>query len=1216
MPHPLEQKLARIRRRARQFVLAKAIARSVTLVLVAGLALAALDALFHYHDRGLRAISSLALLSAITVAGRRVWRTLRDSRSGNVQIAQRLERLFPTLRGRLASAVEFSREPADDPLAGSVELRREVIRDATCAVEKLDLSLALDDRPARRALYGLGGVAAIVALLFIAAGPSSRIAARRLLNPLSDVEWPRTHQLAILNPVERLPHGQSFEVEVVDQGSSMPPDDVVMHYRFPSADGEIVEETEPLKSLGGPMLARREGVERSFEYRAVGGDDYTMPWIALAVVEPPAVRGSSLMLHFPGYTGWQPRASEANIRALAGTKVAVNATFTKPLAEAALQLDDDAEIPATIRADGYAGSIAPDADTPFEIRTSGAYSFLLTDREGFHNAAATKYEIRAVPDAPPTVEVVQPKANLFVTPDAAITLSVRAGDDLAVRRVSLDFLRSDKSDTGEESLELLAGPDVVTAELATASAAEGFAGDHHEISYQWQLAPLGLAPGTQVSFHASAVDYAGQAGQSLPRRLTIVSAEEVQDRLADRQTVIFNELSRVRELEQSARSHVSGLQVQLDQTGQLKKTDIDTLQGASLNQQQVERELTNDHEGLRGQINDVLDELSINKIDGPDTQRQMQDLLDRLSRLAAGPLPDASRHLSAAAKAAQAEFPESDQHARDRSTAQTPLEDAAKAQDEVIDALSRMLDDMKQWVSFRHFHREVGQVAKAQEELVEQTAALGQQTLSRAFEDLDPQQRADLQKLAQRQLELARRVDRIEQQMDDSVATARQEDPIAADSMADALAHAREQGLSEQMRQAGRGVEQNRIGQAQQAQRRSADDLRELLDILSSRRENELGRLVKKLREAEKDLERMAAEQEGLRKKIREAEKRPEAERRRELERLARQERKLQEEADRLARKLDRLQAEQAGTQLGKAAGQMGQSADSGTAGDAGSAAEQAEAAMKDLEDAQRELAAKRREAESDLAQEQLARIEDAIDSLHERQQKMVGETVHYQLRQSERGQLTRAEAAGVRELARTQLALRDEMQELAKTLAGAEVFQFVLDLTGQDMGQAAERLDRRDIGDETVRIENSAVSRITQLKDALANDDSSPAENGGQDEAGQEDGGGEGAGEGPSKRTRRSLAELKLLKSIQEELNTRTAALAESRRQSSQATAEQEAEYGKLSREQGRLADLVTNMMQTDDHRPEDDPNHLPDIRQAGDAPAEIPERTPKELP
>ncbi len=60
------------------------------------------------------------------------------------------------------------------------------------------------------------------------------------------------------------------------------------------------------------------------------------------------------------------------------------------------------------------------------------------------------------------------------------------------------------------------------------------------------------------------------------------------------------------------------------------------------------------------------------------------------------------------------------------------LNSAGKSQDEVVTGLAQMLDEMKQWVSFRHFHREVGQVAKAQEELADETAALGQHTLSRS----------------------------------------------------------------------------------------------------------------------------------------------------------------------------------------------------------------------------------------------------------------------------------------------------------------------------------------------------------------------------------------------------------------------------------------------------------------------------------------------------
>ena len=213
--------------------------------------------------------------------------------------------------------------------------------------------------------------------------------------------------------------------------------------------------------------------------------------------------------------------------------------------------------------------------------------------------------------------------------------------------------------------------------MAQASAAKDFSGDVRHVAYGWELAPLALPPGTQVTFHASAVDYAGQSGHSLPHRLTIVSAEEIQDRLAERQSLIFNELAQaVLELQQAARPHVSGLEVQLEQTGQLKKTDIDVLQGAALNQQQVERELTGEQDGVRGQVADFLDELKINKIDGPNTHRTMQDILDELARLAAEPLPAAARELTAASKAAQVEMQDAPEARHNGAAVRAALENA------------------------------------------------------------------------------------------------------------------------------------------------------------------------------------------------------------------------------------------------------------------------------------------------------------------------------------------------------------------------------------------------------------------------------------------------------------------------------------------------------------------------------------------------------------
>src|SRR5262249_6672214 len=140
----------------------------------------------------------------------------------------------------------------------------------------------------------------------------------------------------------------------------------------------------------------------------------------------------------------------------------------------------------------------------------------------------------------------------------------------------------------------------------------------------------------------------------------------------------------------------------------------------------------------------------------------------------------------------------------------------------------------------------------------------------------------------------------------------------------------------------------------------------------------------------------------------------------------------------------------------------------------------------------------------------------------------------------------------------------------------------------------------RRDVGDETMEAEANALARIEQIQAALENDASSDAPGESPKEGGGENGGDDGGegGEPGQQVHRHSLAELKLLKAIQEQLNSRTLALAEGQQAGAAASEAQQQEFADLSRDQGRLADIVTNMMQATDDRPEDDPSKLPDIR------------------
>jgi hypothetical protein len=390
------------------------------------------------------------------------------------------------------------------------------------------------------------------------------------------------------------------------------------------------------------------------------------------------------------------------------------------------------------------------------------------------------------------------------------------------------------------------------------------------------------------------------------------------------------------------------------------------------------------------------------------------------------------------------------------------------------------------------------------------------------------------------------------------------------------------------MREAGDFVERNQVGQAAGLQSRIAASLREVLDLLANRREHELGRLVAKLREAEQELSALRAQQQGLEKKLRDAaENTDPQEQQRQLERLVREQKKVQEEIERMARQLKRLQADRARRSAERGAAHAGQAGESARAGDAASAQEQAAQAKKDLDEAQAQLAEARRQAEADLAHEQLARFEDAVQGLVDRQQEIIARTVEAEELKDQ--QSARIRAAALQDLARLEEMLREETAGHGENISEAEVFRVALAGAAAEMGRAVELLRGRESGATTQRAERDALARLEQLVKAFGNDDEQKADS----QEGEEGGSGEG---GASAGRLRNLSELKLLKLLQEDLNRRTRELAEEPADTDEGVQDR---FARLSEEQGRLADLVFDLLRPDyKASDEDDPEKLPDIR------------------
>src|SRR5262249_50683608 len=135
-------------------------------------------------------------------------------------------------------------------------------------------------------------------------------------------------------------------------------------------------------------------------------------------------------------------------------------------------------------------------------------------------------------------------------------------------------------------------------------------------------------------------------------------------------------------------------------------------------------------------------------------------------------------------------------------------------------------------------------------------------------------------------------------------------DPLAAAALREAAQQSRKQETAAKMGEAAEQLQRNQMGAARNGQEQVRQDLKSLVDAIQNRRERELARLVKELKNAEAELDKLRQRQAENLQKTREARNNPDAQQRAEqLKRLAKEQAEIQKELERQLKRLAKLNA-------------------------------------------------------------------------------------------------------------------------------------------------------------------------------------------------------------------------------------------------------------------------------------------------------------------
>jgi hypothetical protein len=1203
--HPLAQRIASLRRRLILTQRAVAACWIVATVITVALVLGMIDFLLRISDTGLRVMATLALAAAATWAVYHWWYRRGRRRWEPLTVARKVETEFPRLRDSLASAMEFLEQSEDDHSAGSAQLRRLVVTDAQTAIDGLPLERIIDRRPLYRAARALAiaGVALSACLALDARAVGTALV--RLVAPLGSTEWPRQHHLSFRNPPTRLAAGQAFEVELVDTAGPLP-DEVRIEYRV-AAGGEREWSSEPMSRAGEVMIARRENVRESFAFRATGGDDHKMPWRWVEVVEAPRLESLDIAVHPPAYTGLSAVPAARHLEVLAGSGIELHGTANEPLEAARILLGETNHIDAQIGPDAAgrerrAFHVRPDQWVAAE---SGQYKVELVDLESVAGVVG-QWNLRVEPDPPPVVSWRRPMDDLYVTAGAIVPIELSVTDNLLTHRVELLYEpanRPGSSPTGEPTparVELYRGAEK-PAPIGANNPGRDI--DHRVVEFAWDLARLQLDRGTQLTLHAEASDYRPGVGRTVgPRHIHVISAGELDARIADHQMQIVRRLEQVLSAQRATREDVRRLEIQQRDAEALTGGDRNALQTTEVNQRRLGQNLVDPTEGVPAHVNALLTEIDINRLSIPDLRKSIERLLGELERLSKGPLGVAERELVASRKIVDGANPNremtDDQPLSLDATQSGRLADsltaAGSAQNEVIIALEQLIDEFSGQADYRQL---ILQLAKLREnQLAHEKVArkdIGLETLPLQLSELTRAQRARLNNAAAAQNAIAGRFERIEQAMDRLAQELAEEKSDVAQKLTEAVELARRLAIASTMHTVARDFSENRIGQALMGEAQIAADLERVRDILREGNERRPDQLLSGLREAEQRLATLRNQLAEHGRRMVQAEQQSAASADSErLKRLADQQQSLQRDIEQLSRQLDRLQAAEASRSAYKAANRLARRGPEenqrGAQAQRPGSSQDVQQAEQDLDEAARQLAQHRQQAEDELALEFIRRLEAELGQMVERQQRVIDDTDAADAQRPQGGELSQSASQAISQLAGEERQLAELARQHSELLFGLGAVRTRLEEAARRLEAAASLLDDHETGRRVQQAEQAALEQLNVILQALAQTASEAAQNRNPTPPADPD---EAADQPPRRRPTFELLEVKILRMLQVDLNERTQSFQQRMAGiSGQSNGPQRAELAREARElqaeQARLAELVSEMLTRDNER------------------------------
>ncbi len=1110
-------------------------------------------------------VSSLLLLALALL--RPLLRRLSD-----VSLAADVERRFPVLRERLLTTLDLApalaagqagAAAAGKPYASafSTQMTDALARETHQAASDLNFRRAVSLRPLRNGVLTCAFTFVLLGLHMVFAREAFATWLRRMADPRADIAPYAKTRVQIVPDAVLLPRGEGTGITVKTWGDPVTTCVLKVHQ-----DGDDSKQWTTLQLSNPtpiPNAPADEKDARKFRYRfaslahsvslVASASDGRSNERSVIVEDRPTLLNVRLNLHFPAYMRRKDQSLPETTGAIAapvGTTVDVVGVANKPL-KTAVYVRDNADIgPWPVHGVQTNGHL--------NVIRDGTYRLKLVDTHDFSNVNPPRYEIRAMKDEAPSVQILRPATDVDLVAGGSVPLVAHATDDYGVQSAKLmyDVTHEENLRTGRDSTSHIGkGALPLPGEYGATSV---------DIRQRWYISSVSPKVGDVIRYEVDDLDNdtvsGPHVGRSMAYRIRVVSATEMQMKLKEQLDAEQAALS-------SARQHEIEAQKQLAQA----KVKNDPAQMTRA--QETQRSVAQETKSVAQRIQDLSNQLENNNFTTPAEMERRKQAQAGLEKSAQDKMTPAADKMQAAQNAK----PQSGERNQD-------LQQAGQQQAQAKQDLERAQQLLSRTQTAEQLAKDAQQLAQDQQRLADSDRSLAEDIKAQQQKDknnaLAPEQKTALEMQAKQQAQVNEDTRKLEQQLAQAAKEAQQRGDSKQAQELQKAADALKQGQAQSNQsQAQQSLNQNKPQQAAPAQDKAAQALQkaaqEAAKAAGQQDANQDPKTAaEKAEAAAQQLHDLAKQQQEVAKQAGQS---PNGE---QSKALAQKEQQIAQAAQQAQQNLSGAKSAQQSAQkaqqsLSQAGQKLGQNQAQQAQQPAQDAAKQLEDAAQQAERAAQQMRQQQQAQELAEKVERLAQIQHGLQTATQRLEGL-----------KQKGAMNGPDLIERRQVANKQLSLEKQAQELADKIP-SKAFGQALKMASGQMHPANENLSGKDLkgedepntGMDTQKAQRRAAQTLDTITQALKQQAQSNQQQQQQAQSGQQQQG----GSPEQQQAAEAAGELALAQGLQKQLRQDTGALDQQRAKNPNhtLTPEQQRENNQLTEGQRNAQDITQNAAQ-----------------------------------